>query len=230
MEKSFLLRLIEYINERFPIFPAILFSLLFSSSGVLYTAKSFQLFTVIAFSTVIFLFLFRIRLFDEIKDYKFDSIHYSHRPVQRGLISLKEIKLLISIIIILEIILQIFLGKLALTIYLFLFFYHFLMYKNFFINKFEKKSFFLYILSHQLIFLFYAYYIISLTKKILYIPSFNDTGIFLALFLPAYIYEIGRKCKHRISDEGKFSDDTYIYRWGENYSFFFLVFNKLSKS
>ena len=229
MNNNFITRLNKYTKERFPVFPAIIFSALFSSVGVLYSTKDYTLIAIL--SVVIFLFLFRVRLLDEIKDYSFDTQYHSHRPVQRNLISLKEIKFLTILTIILELIIQIFLGKLALTFYLFLFFYHFLMYKNFFIKNFEEKNLFIYILLHQLIFLFYAFYVLVINHaNRLEVIALHNADIFLILFLPGYIYEIGRKCKHRISATGEISSDTYIYQWGENKAFLFLMLLLLLQS
>ncbi len=224
IKKNVIYRFFIYSKERFPLVPAVLFGFLFSRLGLAYVQQnpSWQLISVLTF--VLFLFLLRVRLIDEIKDYKFDSVNYSHRPVQRGVLSTKEIKILLVLVIVLELLIQFYLGLTALTIYMGLFLYHFLMYHNFFLPHLEQKRFFIYILLHQLVFLFYAYYILAVAQLNFHIPISQNLGIFLALFLPAYVYEIGRKCKHRFSDQGTLSNDTYIYRWGKNKAFTFLFF------
>ncbi len=224
IKRNIIYRFFIYSQERFPIIPAMLFGFLFAHLGIIYIQQDPSWKLIIPLTLTIFLFLLRVRLADEIKDFNFDSTNYSHRPVQRGLLSIKEIKQLLFLVVLLEIGIQFYLGITALIIYAGLFSYHLLMYHNFFLPKLEKKQFFLYILLHQLVFLFYAYYVLMVAQQNIHFPETKDIGIFLALFLPAYVYEIGRKCKHRFSDQGTPSNDTYIYRWGKNKAFAFLFF------
>lgn len=213
-----------YTKERFPILPALLFSMLFGFVGISYVSKpDISIGHIIATALMIFLFLLRIRLWDEIKDFNYDSKHHGSRPLQKGILSLLNIKKMAMIVLGVEFLIQFFLSYHAFIIFLIAFIYSFLMFKNFYIKDFENKSFLLYLLSHQIVFFIYIYYIFSVgTSSFFLIQSPQDLWMSIALFLPPLIYEIGRKVKHRISHKGYVTDDTYIYRWGETKSYIFL--------
>ena len=216
----------NYAKERFPILPALLFSSLFGFAGIAHISgfrgNAGQ---IIASAAMIFLFLLRIRLWDEIKDFYYDSKHHSSRPIQMGVLSLLHIKKAALVVLGIEIMIQFFLPYQAVTIFFIALLYSFLMFKNFYIKDFENKSFLLWLLSHQLIFLIYIYYIFSIGSTNFFSPKTqSDIWMMLSLFLPTLIYEIGRKVKHRISSAGYNTDDTYIYRWGETKSYIFLFF------
>ncbi len=228
MIKSILL----YTKERFPLFPAIIFSILFGSVGITYANNAeINLLKIGIASGMVFLFLLRIRLWDEIKDYHYDSTHHCSRPVQKGVLSLEKIQSVSLGVLCIELSLQFFLPSQVALLFLVALTYSFFMYNNFFIKNFEDKSFSLCLLSHQLIFFIYIYYIFSIGSSHLYVfDSMEDLWMLLALFLPPLIYEIGRKVKHRISHSGYTTNDTYIYRWGETRSYLFLFFIMLLQS
>ncbi|MDO9399341.1 MAG: hypothetical protein Q7T79_01470 [bacterium] len=218
---------IYYIKERFPIIPALIFSFLFSLTCSLYITRQYgikeNIISIFLIAMTITLFLLRLRLWDEIKDFKYDSKFHADRPIQKGLISIKQIKIGSFFILITELLIQLFLPNPSLILFLITFFYSLLIFKDFFIPSLKKANFFFYILLHQVIFLFYIYYSLSVNLHHFFIPqNLKDFSVILTLFLPAYIYEIGRKCKHRISHDGKQTDDTYIYLWGELKSMLFL--------
>jgi len=220
MIKSFL----TYAKERFPIIPAMLFSVLFGFSGIAYISVFSHNFAKIFIVTLMmFLFLLRIRLWDELKDFQYDSHHHGLRPIQKGIISLSTIKKIALFVLLIEITLQFFLSLQALVIFIVAAIYSYFMFRNFYVEDFENKSLLLCLLSHQAIFLIYIYYILSVSSSQFFLPkSFSDIWIVFALFIPPLIYEIGRKVKHRISPKGYKTNDTYIYRWGENKSYAFL--------
>lgn len=217
--------LIQYTKERFPIIPAMLFSFLFSFTGISYVNNNFEnkIIEIILASVILSLFLFRIRLWDEIKDFEFDQAHHKNRPVSRGLITLAAIKRLSLLILFAEIIIQSYFPRYAIVILTITILYSFLMFNNFFIKKIEKNIF-AYLFSHQIIFFFYIYYTLSIGSSDYFIfKNQSDYWMVLAIFLPPLIYEVGRKCKHRVSPEGYFTSDTYIYKLGADKCFLFLI-------
>jgi 4-hydroxybenzoate polyprenyltransferase len=216
--------LYEYTKKRFPILPALSFSMLFGFVGIAYVSKTnVNIGQIVATASIIFLFLLRIRLWDEIKDFNYDSKHHGARPVQKGILSLPNIKKMALAVLVIEFLIQFFLPYQALVIFFIALIYSFLMFKNFYIKDFENKSFAFCLLAHQIIFFIYIYYIFSVgTSSFFLIRSSRDLWMSMALFLPPLIYEIGRKVKHRISHKGYKTDDTYIYRWGETRSYMFL--------
>ncbi len=87
----------QYLKERFPLEQFLFISLIFGASASLGARAYFSLETAILpgaaiSSLAIFLFFLRLRLFDELKDYRHDLRYYPQRPVPRGLISLREVK------------------------------------------------------------------------------------------------------------------------------------------
>lgn len=217
--------IIIYTKKRFPVIPAFLFSLFFSMAGIAYIGKiSENLQNLFFMSLLIFLFLLRIRLWDELKDFHYDSKHHKSRPVQKGLITLSSIKTTGLIVLLIEILIQFFFPPFAFLLFLFVLFYSFLMFKDFYIKNFEDKNFLAWLLSHQMIFIVYILYFLSIMNdKFFATKSATDLWFVVALFLPTLLYELGRKVKHRISTSGEKTNDTYIYRWGEKKAYTFLL-------
>lgn len=204
-----------YIKERFPIFAALFFSLLVLTSINLYIFNKINVNTSFFICiALLLLFLFRIRLMDDVKDFKYDVVFHKDRAVQRGVMSIAQLKKLLFIVLLLEIILQLFLPQFAIYFYLFLIFYSFLMHKDFFSGGFFKNHFFVYILLHQIIFAFYIYYYFCIFQNKIVFLGIKDVLFVFFLFLTMYIYEISRKMNHRYDDNNKKTDDTYIYKWG----------------
>lgn len=215
-----------YIRERFPLVPAVFFSILFGFSGIVFANDHALNITKICIASgMIFLFLLRIRLWDDIKDFHYDSLHHCARPVQKGVLSLQTIQTASLFVLCTELIIQLLLPTSVAAIFLIIVIYSLLMYNNFFIKNLEDKSFLLWLLSHQMIFFLYIYYIFSIGEsQLLHINDTKILWMMISLFLPPLIYEIGRKVKHRTSHDGSHTNDTYIYRWGETRSYAFLFF------
>jgi 4-hydroxybenzoate polyprenyltransferase len=108
-----------------------------------------------------FCFFFRMRLFDEIKDYEIDLKINPHRPLARGLISVREVKRTIIGLIILELILISNLGLVPFFLYLFALFYSLLMYEEFFIGDWLRPHLTTYAVSHTIVVAFLSFAIIS---------------------------------------------------------------------
>ena len=208
-------RFITYLKERFPVLPLILFasSSIFGMSFALEANPGILESTL----TVCFyvLFLLHLRLLDEKKDFLYDNEFHTTRPVQRGLISLKELKLvgIVNLIIISLIGIIISYSLLSMILFFITLSYTFIMCKEFFIHDFYKQSPSLYLLSHQIVFIVLYLYIISnfLGPQLLTLKS-----ILLSVYLtiPILIIELGRKVKHRTSSSGENTNDTYAYIWG----------------
>ena len=132
--------------------------------------------------------MLRIRLWDEIKDFNYDSKHHGSRPVQKGILSLPNIKKMAFIVLGVEFLIQFFLSYHALVIFLIALAYSFLMFKNFYIKDFENKSFAFCLLSHQIIFFIYICLIVRLPK---YIPF----PIFCQIKTPVSFLKKYRVCR-----------------------------------
>ena len=87
---SFARRFFVYQNERFPILAFIL------ACGILVAALAkldhhFDTTRLILAATMAVLYFMQIRIADEPKDFEHDNVHHPKRPVQRGLVTLKEL-------------------------------------------------------------------------------------------------------------------------------------------
>ena len=208
--------ILSYATERFPAVLAFTFSFLLMIAIDLYLFATIRIDAVFFVGGMILvLFLFRVRLGDDIKDLAYDSKFHRDRPVQRGAIDSAELKKMLGAGLVVELLLQAFLFSLALPLYILLVFYWFLMFRDFFWPKFARQHFFIYILLHQLIFAFYVYYLFYISVRELLIPGIKDLAAIFFIFICMFIYEISRKMVHRYDTAGNVTDDTYIYRWGK---------------
>jgi len=182
---------------------------------------------VIAF-LALFLFLLRLRLFDEIKDFEHDKIYYPDRPVSRGLISISEIKTAIWIVIILEILLSIIGGINSLLFFVIAFSYSLLMAKEFFVPKWLKSHFTVYIFSHEILLIPLYFYLFSLSGfSFKHITESNFILLTGFLFCIFFLLEVTRKMRSP-KQEIK-SKDTYTAQYGVlGASFFVIILSALS--
>lgn len=210
----------SYFKERFPIGPLALYSglTIFGIANKIQTQVNY--FNVFALFFIYLGFLLHLRILDEFKDYNYDSIHHQGRPVQRGFVSLTFLKYIGVANFFFMVALGFFISPLLIfAIFLFAMSYTYLMFNEFFIKKFHEKSAFLYLISHQIIFLPLFYFFFSVLNKGLFkLNDQSSVALFIFSILPIVIIEIGRKMNHRIDHRGKKTNDTYAYVWGERTS------------
>jgi acyl-CoA synthetase (AMP-forming)/AMP-acid ligase II/4-hydroxybenzoate polyprenyltransferase len=167
----FAARLRAYLAERFPLL----------SHGVLivsyYSANQFlaQVLTTpgshglhlhwrtLAGAVALFCVFFHLRVFDEHKDYAEDCRYHPHRVLQRGLITLRHLKILGALAIGLELSLAALVGWPALVALLLALGFSLLMLKEFFLGAWLRERFLLYSLSHMLIMPLLALQVFSFT-------------------------------------------------------------------
>ena len=99
----------------------------------------------------LFLFFFHLRVFDEHKDYEEDCRHYPQRALQRGLVTLRDLKVLGGIAIGLEVVLCALRGRAALASWAVAFAFSLLMLEEFFVPGWLKRHFLVYAVSHLLV-------------------------------------------------------------------------------
>lgn len=97
------------------------------------------------------IFFFKLRLYDEIKDYEHDKIHNPTRPLARGLIPLSEVKWLIAVIILLELIFSANAGFSTLFVMFIAIVYSLLMYNEFFIGDLIRPHLTTYAIIHTVV-------------------------------------------------------------------------------
>lgn len=193
----FIKRLYTYQKERFPLSQYILFILLYYGGFLALnmflagTDFHFSHIHVIGYFTVLLIFL-QIRLLDEIKDFKTDSAYMPERPVQRGVISIKEIKLMIGIVTAIIMIINIPLGSANIIITAFIELFLFVMTREFFIGKYIEKNRIIYASLHMLAMPVISVYIINHAGALnISFPSY--VLVLGTAYLCGFIIEIGRK-------------------------------------
>ena len=215
--KNLLHRFNIYQKERFPIAILIFTTLavVLSSAAVVIPTEdkiSNYVLEIIISSITLILFLFHVRVIDEYRDFGFDSKYHAERPVQRGIISLKELFTLSIIGLIIQVVLNIYIAPRAFTFWLISFGYTIIAGKDFFVGKWIRKRFFLYNIINIFQMLFLQFYLYALFN-----PSFSFSNpLLLAHFVFVMfnlaLLEFARKMKTN-SEETK-GKDTYSSRLG----------------
>ena len=157
-ESPFLLRLGAYLSERFPPLGHGLIVIAYyvsnhSVASVLTDPAGDVRFGVGALmgAATIFLFFFHLRVFDEHKDRADDDAYHADRVLQRGLVTLRDLRVLGGIGIALEFIFAVVSGPAAFVSLAIAFVYSLLMLKEFFVGDWLKRHFIVYAVSHMMV-------------------------------------------------------------------------------
>lgn len=188
--------LMAYFNERFPLVNMGLFAILFLT--VSSVAHFFSFSTQNHFSNTILgivaviSFFFRLRVFDEIKDYKIDMLNHPNRVLQSGRVKLKQLMFVSFVLFIPEIAWTIFNGKTAIICWLILLLYSLLMRYEFFVSNYLRKQLLLYAATHMLIMPLIILWIWAAFSpdNLLVKPYFLLASL---SFLSGFCFEIARK-------------------------------------
>jgi len=100
---------------------------------------------------IVFMFFFRLRCFDEIKDYQVDLQHNPERPLARGLLTLAQTKGMIFALVIAELVLVLIFFQSDLWLYLIALVYSFLMFFEFFVGRLIRPHLTFYALTHTFV-------------------------------------------------------------------------------
>lgn len=197
----------QYLNTRFMILLIlpltiiqfmVLVKVIGSSSSVIYL--------VIGYGTFLTYFLL-LRLLDEQKDFQHDSLYYPDRPVQTGLISSKELGVLIFFICITTLAVNTVLIPLSISGWLWLTgSYIWLMRQEFFIKDWLRPRLILYTLTHQVSVIILLTYLIRLNSQDRW--DMFTVAILLINWLIIFLIELGRKIRSTI-EEPTGARDTY---------------------
>lgn len=192
-------RWLQYLKERFPLATYVLLVGGFSLSGLAFSRVSLSRtswpLAAVSFLGVI-LFFAVLRLMDEEKDFEKDKIAHPTRPLPRGLLSLQEVHRVIigglQLMISYGLILAEVVSPTTGCLYLFITFYLFLMYKEFFGLPLIKRSAFLYGFTHQIILIPIVLFCMSVADPAILtnVVAWAYSGLILCSF---FIYEICRK-------------------------------------
>ena len=236
-----------YLNERFPLGKNSIFVLIFTLSGYIFTGLLYnskiinQIFSkeikvpmpwhkIVALFIIIFMFFLQLRITDEFKDYEEDLKYRAYRPVQRGVITLKALGKIGIATINIQIILVYVIDFKIIYFMIIVWFYMFLMAKEFFIKEWLTKRILIYALSHVVIMIFITLVIVNATQYIVLGEAENiikfgalqwyrhniDIALiplFTLNYLNGIVLEIGRKTRR--ADEEEHGVQTYSKLWGK---------------
>lgn len=186
------------IWERFPPYTYLPFMLLYFAAH--YAFYNNDLLTSVSIIKLLVLFLgtliffFKLRLYDEIKDYENDLKVYPNRPLARGLLSHKNLHTGISASILLEIIAFSVFGFIGLIAIAVPIIYSLLMFKEFFVRNWIRSHLTLYAISHTLVSVFFSLALLAIFRSV-YIWNLDKNSYLFALlsWFLFNIFEFGRK-------------------------------------
>jgi hypothetical protein len=209
----------QFTKERFEPVSHLTMILVFIIAHILVARASVPLVaTSTSFLTLligVIAFYFKLRLYDEVKDYELDVVINKTRPLPRGLLNHKDMYRGMGICILIEIVSFSIMGKessISITIAIA---YSLLMYKEFFIADKIRPYLTTYALIHTIVTTLLSFSIFSyLTKltilEVIATPSFLSFA--MANWLLFNIFEFGRKTF--ASSEERQSVDTYSSLFG----------------
>jgi len=208
------IRLWKYQNERSPL--AILIPISALIVGLVYNFSEEPFSGYLVSVAIVALYMIQVRASDEKKDFEFDNKHYKNRPVQRGLIDLKELSLVNHFVIVGQLVLfALFMDLHIFLVGLLLQGYAFLTRKEFYIKGWLRTHFFLYNSLHyvQVIIIYYA------ISSILNPVNISQIQLLIYFLLNMTILEVIRKISPRDEDS---VGDTYSANIGYGWVSFIL--------
>lgn len=192
-----------YLDERFPLWNhGLLIVSYYSSNHFLAQALSqpgqpihYSMGSILGAIIMLCLF-FHLRVFDEHKDYIDDCQYYPERILQRGLVSLRDLKILGAIAILIEWLLSTWLGWATLVSVLVAQAFSVLMLKEFFCRDWLREHFLIYAISHMLITPLLALVVFSATTGSYFweAPVYYWVYAFVGFFV-SFNWEVSRKIR-----------------------------------
>jgi 4-hydroxybenzoate polyprenyltransferase len=161
------------------------------------------------------LFYFKLRLYDEVKDYELDVVINKHRPLPRGLLNHKDMYKGMIFCILGELTLFQASGVEAYFALLIAVLYSLLMYKEFFIREYIRPHLTTYAMTHTIVTSFLSLAIFSFLTKESFIKVVQDKNFLLFAFinwLLFNIFEFGRKTFSTVEERDDV--DTYSSLFG----------------
>ncbi|MCL2058958.1 MAG: UbiA family prenyltransferase [Oscillospiraceae bacterium] len=211
-----------YQKERFPILAYIPLMAVFGFSSISYSmhldnphaqlsgVSALQAATAIL--TTLFWFML-MRIADEHKDFEEDSLYRPYRPVQRGLVKLKELRYIGAALVVAQIALCCLVDVRLLGVLALCYIWFTLMSLEFGVPKWLKAHPTLYLVSHMLIMPLIDMY----ATAVEWLPrggalSLGITLYMISSFCDGTVVEVGRKL--RAPENEEYGVDTYTQIWG----------------
>ena len=139
-----------------------------------------------------------VRIIDEFKDYEEDSKYRPYRPVPRGLVTLKELKVLFIICVILQVITTLIVNPKSLILLVVVWLFFAIMSKGFFIKKVLDKHILCEVLLDEFLLPFTVLYLSSFVSN--FIPD-NIWQLLLFTYIVSWTIEIARKIRCKEAEE-----------------------------
>lgn len=202
-ESAFPKRLWAFLCERFPLPSQGLLIVSYYSSNQFLAhsldrpgeAMRYTVWSLAGAVTLLCLF-FHLRVLDEHKDYDDDCRHYPHRVLQRGLVTLRDLRILGWCAVLVGFVLSFLRGPGALVSYGVTIAFSLLMLKEFFVRDWLRRHFLVYATSHMLIMPLFALVVWSFAtgKHLWEAPGWFWLYAFVGFFV-AFNWEISRKIR-----------------------------------
>jgi 4-hydroxybenzoate polyprenyltransferase len=217
---SILSRLWIYQGERFHVlgnglliaafsFSAVSFSMLLRGAIALPAVATL----IVGFVSALFSFL-QLRLADEFKDFDDDLRYRPYRPVQRGLVALRELGAVWILTALAQLGLAFWLNPALVPLLLIVWAYLGLMSKEFFVRTWLKAHPITYMWTHMLIVPLIDFYTTACDWRAAGpgVPHAGLTWFLIASFFNGMVIEIGRKI--RAPQDEEHGVETYSFLWG----------------
>lgn len=207
----------RFVCERFPPWlhlPVI--ALIVAANGLMAArmlGAPMRLFSLAVAFAVAAMFFFRLRCFDEIKDYEVDLDLNPTRPLPRGLLTVRQMKGMILGLTALELGITAALGPAALCTHAAAVAYSYLMYREFFIGRFLRPHLTTYAVTHTFVSVLVA---LSVMTQATGVPPTDFPGALFAVALVNWalfnVFEFARKTFAEA--EETLGADSYSRRFG----------------
>jgi hypothetical protein len=221
--KRFPIRFLFYLIERFSLLSVVPASLLHYLFIANYASGGLDIAIwprwLIGFTTFLGVFLC-LRLSDDMKDKRHDDVYYADRPVQRGLVTLRELAISLAVLVVLLVTLNVlFANVVNLALFLTTLGLLTLMRFEFFAPEFLRPRLLLYLGTHQM-------FVPVLTAYVIYFEGGKVASLGAVLFLMLNLLmimavEVARKT--RSTDLDQTGRDTYSSYLGRGGAIIFLL-------
>jgi hypothetical protein len=185
-------RLFAYCDERFPPIAYSVLVLLFFSSAVGVYQDNIAFDMTWLGSLVMLLAFFHLRIFDEFKDFHMDRFVYPDRILSKGIVSLTLLGRLNCVVIIVQAVCSVLLGKKAFFCWLVVLGFSLLMRIEFGIGKWLERRMLLYAVTHNPIVALLAIFAWGCTEAQW---DWQFLWYVAAITFGSFAFEIGRKTK-----------------------------------
>jgi len=217
-----------YQKERFPFlqyipmmiafgFCAVSYSMHLDNPQAKFSDVKISQYVVAIITTLCWFMLLRIA--DEHKDFKEDSKYRAYRPVPRGLVTLKELRIIGVFLGLIQVVLSIWIDWRLIIMLALVYFWFMLMSFEFGVSKWLRARPTWYLVSHMIIMPFFDLYATSVE----WIPrggvfSFGILLYMISSFCDGTVVEVGRKLRAKENEE--YGVDTYTQIWGPTRAMF----------